>query len=151
MDCKKRLFDIHIKESLSIEEALDELASYCTFSIVVKDELAKNELGKMQKSLYISQMTLEKIFKLLLKENNLNYEFNSKILSIWVISTQIFKLSYITSVREGQSIIKASVDSKPRQNENDLSDESNDNMIKSMEKFDFWQNIEKEITALLKA
>lgn len=151
MDCKKRLFDIHIKESLSIEEALDELASYCTFSIVVKDELAKNELGKMQKSLYISQMTLEEIFKLLLKENNLNYEFNGKILSIWGISTQIFKLSYITSVREGQSIIKASVDSKPRQNENDLSDESNDNMIKSMEKFDFWQNIEKEITALLEA
>lgn len=146
MDCKKRLFDIHIKESLSIEEALDELASYCTFSIVVKDELAKNELGKMQKSLYISQMTLEEIFKLLLKENNLNYEFNGKILSICGISTQIFKLSYITSVREGQSIIKASVDSKPRQNENDLSDESNDNMIKSMEKFDFWQNIEKEIT-----
>ncbi|EOI9935632.1 secretin N-terminal domain-containing protein [Campylobacter upsaliensis] len=151
MDCKKRLFDIHIKESLSIEEALDELASYCTFSIVVKDELAKNELGKMQKSLYISQMTLEEIFKLLLKENNLNYEFDGKILSIWGISTQIFKLSYITSVREGQSIIKASVDSKPRQNENDLSDESDDNMIKSMEKFDFWQNIEKEITALLEA
>ena len=43
------------------------------------------------------------------------------------------------------------MDSKPRQNENDLSDESNDNMIKSMEKFDFWQNIEKEITALLEA
>ena len=102
----------------------------------------------MQKSLYISQMTLEEIFKLLLKENNLNYEFNGKILSIRGISTQIFKLSYITSVREGQSIIKASVDSKPRQNENDLSD---DNMIKSMEKFDFWQNIEKEITALLEA
>lgn len=38
------------------------------------------------------------------------------------------------------------MDSKPRQNENDLSDESNDNMIKSMDKFDFWQNIEKEIT-----
>lgn len=38
------------------------------------------------------------------------------------------------------------MDSKPRQNENNLSDESNDNMIKSMEKFDFWQNIEKEIT-----
>ena len=111
---QKRLFDIQIKESLSIEEALDDLASYCTFSIVVKDELAKSELGKMQKSLYISQMTLEEIFKLLLKENNLNYEFNGKILSIWVISTQIFKLSYITSVREGQSIIKASVDSKPK-------------------------------------
>lgn len=151
MDCKKRLFDIHIKESLSIEEALDEFASYCTFSVVVKDELAKNELGKMQKSLYISQMTLEEIFKLLLKENNLNYEFDGKILSIWGISTQIFKLSYITSIREGQSIIKASVDSKPRQNENDLSDESDDNMIKSMEKFDFWQNIEKEITTLLNA
>ncbi|MBS4236177.1 pilus (MSHA type) biogenesis protein MshL [Campylobacter vulpis] len=151
LDCQKRLFDIHIKESLSIEEALDELASYCTFSIIVKDEFAKNELSKMQKSLYISQMTLEELFRLLLKENNLNYEFDGKILSIWGISTQIFKLSYITSIREGQSIIKASVDSKPRQNDISLDNESDENMIKSMEKFDFWQNIEKEITTLLNA
>lgn len=149
VDCQKRLFDINIKENLSLEESLSELASYCTFSIVVKDDFAKNKLEQMQKSVHISQMSLEEIFRLFLKENDLNYAFDGKILSIWGISTKIFKISYITSIREGQSVIKASVDSKPRQSEWSVSEENSDNVIKSMEKFDFWQNIEKEINALL--
>lgn len=74
-----------------------------------------------------------------------------KFLRISGINTKIFKISYITSIREGQSITKASVDAKPRQSEYSGSfDDAEDNMIKSMEKFDFWQNIEKEIIILLK-
>ncbi|HEH3823350.1 TPA: pilus (MSHA type) biogenesis protein MshL, partial [Campylobacter jejuni] len=36
LDCQKRLFDISINEKLSIQESLDELAKYCSFSIIVK-------------------------------------------------------------------------------------------------------------------
>ncbi|MDO4674101.1 pilus (MSHA type) biogenesis protein MshL [Campylobacter sp.] len=149
LDCQKRLFDISIKEALSLEESLAELASYCTFSIVIKDDFARNKLAQMQTSVHISQMGLEEIFRLFIKENDLNYAFDGKILSIWGISTKIFKISYITSIREGQSVIKASVDSKPKQSEWSAHEEANDNVIKSMEKFDFWQNIEKEVNALL--
>ncbi|EAI0980290.1 pilus (MSHA type) biogenesis protein MshL, partial [Campylobacter jejuni] len=38
LDCQKRLFDISINEKLSIQESLDELAKYCSFSIIVKDK-----------------------------------------------------------------------------------------------------------------
>ncbi len=148
-DCQKRLFDININDDLSIEESLGELASYCSFSIVIKDDLAKERLTEKQKSIHIHQMNLDEIFKLFLTENDLFYEFNSKVLKISAIDTKIFKISYITSVREGQSITKASVDAKPKQGEYNQNEDIEDNMIKSMEKFDFWQNIEQEINALL--
>ncbi|HEA8088330.1 TPA: pilus (MSHA type) biogenesis protein MshL [Campylobacter coli] len=150
LDCQKRLFDININEDLSIEESLRELASYCSFSVVVKDTIAKEKLKTVQSSINIHQMSLDEIFKLFIEEQDLAYKFDGKVLKISALQTKIFKINYITSVREGQSITKASVDSKPRQSEYYSAFEDNeDNMIKSMEKFDFWQNIEKEIMILL--
>lgn len=140
------MFDININEDLSIEESLRELASYCSFSVVVKDAIAKEKLKTIQSSINIHQMSLDEIFKLFIEEQDLAYKFDGKMLKISALQTKIFKINYITSVREGQSITKASVDSKPRQSEYYNAFEDNeDNMIKSMEKFDFWQNIEKEI------
>lgn len=151
IDCEKKLFDIHsVSEKLSIEESLDELANYCSFSIIVKDKFAKEKLAQNQYSIHIQQMSLDEIFKFLLNENNLFYKFDGKILKISAIETKIFKMSYITSIREGQSITKASVDTKPKQQTDyGVSDDIEDNMIKSMEKFDFWQSIEKELVTLL--
>lgn len=46
LDCQKRLFDISINEKLSIQESLDELAKYCSFSIIVKDKCRrKNKIS----------------------------------------------------------------------------------------------------------
>lgn len=148
-DCQKKLFNININENLSIEESLGELANYCSFSIVIKDEFAREKLLTNQNNIHIHQMNLDEIFKLFITENDLGYEFDGKVLKISALQTKIFKISYITSVREGQSITKASVDAKPKQNEFSQNEDIEDNMIKSMEKFDFWQNIENEINALL--
>lgn len=149
-ECQKKLFDMRIMEAVSIEESLEHFSNLCSFSIVVKDDLAKDKLLKMQKNINVSQMSLDEIFDLLIKENNLNYEFDGKILKISGLITQSFKINYITSVREGQSITKASVDAKPKQAEYSIRDgDLEDNMIKTSEKFDFWITIEKELLALL--
>lgn len=97
-------------------------------------------------------MNLAQIFNLLIKENNLHHSFDGKVLRISALRTQSFKLGYITSIREGQSITKASVDSRSRQSDFTGTNEESkleDNMIKSVERFDFWQNIEKELISLL--
>lgn len=97
-------------------------------------------------------MNLAEIFNLLIKENNLHHSFDGKVLRISALRTQSFKLGYITSIREGQSITKASVDSRSRQSDFIGTNEESkleDNMIKSVERFDFWQNIEKELISLL--
>lgn len=148
IDCQKRLFNIKSNENLTIKESLEELSNHCSFSIIVKDKLAKEKLLQTQ-IININQMSLEEIFKFFLEDNDLNYSFNGKILKISAIETKMFKISYISSIREGQSVTKASVDAKPKQAEYIQSEDIEDNMIKSMEKFDFWKNIEQEIIALL--
>lgn len=150
-DCQKRLFDISVLESTSSEEILEQFASMCSFSIVVKDGKAQEKISQIQKNINAKQANLNEIFDLLIKENNLHYDFNGKILRISTLKTQTFKLGYITSVREGQSITKASVDARSRQSDYKSGDEGavEDNMIKSSERFDFWQTIEKELLALL--
>lgn len=152
-DCQKRLFDISVLESTSGEEILEQFASMCSFSIVVKDGKAQEKISQIQKNINAKQANLNEIFDLLIKENNLHYDFNGKILRISTLKTQTFKLGYITSVREGQSITKASVDARSRQSDYKSGDEGavEDNMIKSSERFDFWQTIEKELLALLNA
>lgn len=45
----KKLFDMRIMEAVSIEESLEHFSNLCSFSIVVKDDLAKDKLLKMQK------------------------------------------------------------------------------------------------------
>lgn len=150
IDCQNHLFNININDNLSIEESLQEIANYCSFSIVIKDQIARDKLKTIQNSIHIKQMSLEEIFELFIKDYDLSYEFNGKVLKIFAIQTRTFKIDYITSVREGQSITKASVDARPKQSEYKSTFEgSEDNMIKSMEKFNFWENMEKEISTLL--
>ena len=123
----------------------------CAFSIVLKDDLARAKISNSTKNINIRQMSLAQIFKLLITENNLHHSFDGKILKIATLKTQTFKLGYITSVREGQSVTKASVDSRSKQSDFTNTEQSSldDNMIKSTERFDFWQNIEKELITLL--
>nr|WP_273404754.1 pilus (MSHA type) biogenesis protein MshL [Campylobacter avium] len=148
--CSSRLFDVAVVSELSNYEILEHFSKLCSFSIILKDDLAKEKLELMQKNINAKQVSLDELFDLLIKEQNLHYDYNGKILRISSIKTQSFKLNYITSVREGQSVTKASVDSKSIQNDYSNTDVNlDDNMIKSLEKFDFWQNIEKEIQAIL--
>lgn len=149
IDCNKRLFDINILKESSIYESLDELSKYCSFSIVIKDKISKEKLNQTQKSINIKQLNLEEVFNILIKENNLNYDFNGKVLKIYGLETKTFKIDYISSIREGQSIIKASVDAKPKQAEYSANDDLEDNTIKTLEKFDFWFSIKDDLMTLL--
>ena len=149
IDCNKRLFDISILKDVSIEESLNELSKYCYFSLIIKDEISKEKLNQNQKSINIKQLSLIDVFNILIKENNLNYDFDGKILKIYALETKTFKVDYIPSIREGQSIIKASVDAKPKQTEYALNDDLEDNTIKSLEKFDFWLNIKDDLLNLV--
>lgn len=85
----------------------------------------------------------------MLKENNLAYDYEKNILKIYGKVVKTFKIHYISSIREGQSITKASVDSRPRQGEYEHSSKEADNLVISTDRFDFWEKIAEEIQALL--
>ncbi|QOR01564.1 MULTISPECIES: pilus (MSHA type) biogenesis protein MshL [unclassified Campylobacter] len=147
-ECKQRFFDISVESKTSLLEILNELGRECGFSLIIKDELARGKLLHDQNYLHIRKLSLREIFKLLLEENNLAYEYTKNVLKIYGRQVKTFKIHYISSIREGQSITKASVDSRPRQGDYDNAKEA-DNLVISTDRFDFWEKISEEIQSLL--
>lgn len=137
-------------EGTSTEEILEEFALRCDFSIIIKDKSSKEILARLIKNINARQLSLNELFDLLIKENNLHHSFDGKVLRISRLKTQSFNLSYISSIREGQAITRAFVDARTRQGDFSLDEDNEDNVIKSFERFDFWENIEQELLSLLK-
>ena len=156
-NCNNRALSITTIETISIKEILDQLSSECGFSVVIKagDKDATQTLSSTVSSLNIKGLTLHEIFNILLSQNDLIYSFRKNILSISSVDTRIFKVDYITSIREGRAVVKASADSAPIQvddatNTNSDTDSKNqENIIETTEKFDFWERMAGEIEAIM--
>ncbi|WP_169974526.1 MULTISPECIES: pilus (MSHA type) biogenesis protein MshL [unclassified Campylobacter] len=157
--CDKRIFNLKISEQVSIQEILTQLSDICHFSVITKDQFAKNAINEEISGINIKDMTLNEIFNILLHEKNIYHTFDKGILRISALQTKTFKIDYITSIREGAAITKASVDSAPievgnDQDDGDVSDITKgggklDNVIRSIERFDFWEKLDSEIKAIL--
>ena len=156
-NCNNRALSITTIETISIKEILDQLSGECGFSVVIKagDKDATQTLSSTVSSLNIKGLTLHEIFNILLSQNDLIYSFRKNILSISSVDTRIFKVDYITSIREGRAVVKASADSAPIQlddttNTNTNTDTKNqENIIETTEKFDFWERMAGEIEAIM--
>ncbi|QCD52700.1 pilus (MSHA type) biogenesis protein MshL [Campylobacter sp. RM16192] len=159
-DCNTRVFNLKINEQVSIHEVLTQLSDMCNFSVITKDEFASKAIKEEISGINIKDMTISEIFNILLYEKNLHHTFDKKILRISALQTKTFKIDYITSIREGAAITKASVDSAPievgseKNDDDDTSDITKgggklDNVIRSVEKFNFWENLDSEIKAIL--
>lgn len=154
--CDRKLFSITVAENTNINEILSQLSSNCDFSIIVADNNASNVLRRDASSINIRSMGLSEIFDVLITHNDLSYTFNKKVLKISSTETKTFKVDYITSIREGRAVTRASADSAPteidqlsNQNDQNTDLESQENIIKTTEKFDFWEQIQSEILAIM--
>lgn len=149
-DCERKALNIKVNETVTLNEMLSQLSDMCKFSFVAKDAIASSELNQELQGISIKDMSLREVFDLLVRENNLDYEYSNGILKVSALDTKTFKVDYITSVREGTAVTKSSVDSAPVEVGNDLDDKKlQENMIKTQEKFDFWEKISEEITLIL--
>ncbi|PSM52701.1 transformation system protein CtsD [Campylobacter blaseri] len=148
--CSKRAFNISINESVSLNELLIQLSDVCKFSIVTKDAIAAKTLSNQLSGISIKDLSIREVFDVLIKGNNLDYEYTNNALNISALQTKTFKIDYITGVREGTAITKASTDSTIR-DFTDAGDKAalENNRITVTEKFDFWVNLSEEITAIL--
>jgi len=143
--CTYKAFNIKVLDKITTNELLDQLSMDCGFTILVKDDVAKREINKSLNGINIKNMTLDEIFDLLLKDNNLFYTYKNSILKIKGIETKTFKIDYITSVRTGKAILNASVQSSNNNGGNSASDE---NQITTNESFNFWKNISNDILSI---
>lgn len=151
-NCNNRVFNIKVTDNVSTDEILNQLADTCNFSVIRKDLGAKEILKENTSGINIKNLTLREIFNVLLKENNLNYNYDKNVLSISSMVTKTFRIDYITSVREGKAKTKASVDSAPTQVDSDNNSKQSDiedNYITTTEKFDFWEKIQSELNSII--
>ncbi|MDA3052475.1 pilus (MSHA type) biogenesis protein MshL [Campylobacter sp. JMF_01 NE2] len=149
-NCDRKALNIKVNDVVTLNEMLTQLSDMCRFSVVAKDAMAQEELAKELQGVSIKDMSLREVFDLLIKENNLSYDYSNNVLKISALETRTFKVDYITSVREGVATTKASVDSSPIEVGDDIDDAKlDDNKITSTEKFDFWEKISDDITSIL--
>lgn len=149
--CDKRAFNIAITDTVTINEVLVQLSDVCKFSVVAKDVIAGEELNKPINGVNIKDLSLREAFNILIRGNNLDYEFKNQTLSVSALQTKTFKIDYITGVREGTAILRASTDSSPTEFEKGDNDSTKleDNRITTVEKFDFWSTLSTEIMSIL--
>ncbi|MGB2553863.1 pilus (MSHA type) biogenesis protein MshL, partial [Campylobacter sp. MOP51] len=87
---------IKINEQVSAQEVLTQLSDMCNFSIIVKDQFARQAINEEISGINIKDMTLNEIFNILLREKNINYSFSKGILRISMLQTKTFRIDYIT-------------------------------------------------------
>ena len=146
--CEYRTFSIKTNDKVSNMDILSQIADSCNFTIIIKDDFAREILKKSLDSVNIKDLSLDEIFKLLIGENDLYYKFDQNFLRISSLNTRIFNIDYITSVRNGTAVLNASVDATPTE-EGGTRSINGDNKITSNDKFDFWAKISNELTAVL--
>ena len=146
--CEYRTFSIKTNSKVSNIDLLSQIAESCNFTILIKDDFARDILKKKLDGVNIKDSSLDELFKLLIEENDLYYSFNEDFLKISSLKTKIFNIDYITSVRNGTAVLNASVDATPTE-EGGKRTVSGDNKITSNDTFDFWSKISDELTSVL--
>ncbi|RAX52054.1 pilus (MSHA type) biogenesis protein MshL [Helicobacter sp. 16-1353] len=103
--CEDRLFTISTssQDGVAVGDLLSQLASECGYSMLIKDRAAKEKLSKSIASVNVRQLPIEKIFDLILTENELNYEFDGNLLKVSFLMTETFQINYIGTSRVGAS------------------------------------------------
>ncbi|MGP1580206.1 MAG: pilus (MSHA type) biogenesis protein MshL [Wolinella sp.] len=162
--CEKRVFTLSTKDSgVSAGEIVKQLAAECSYSVLLRDEVARARLKKNMPSVNIKQAPLRRIFDLILRENGLYYEFDGSILRISFLVTKTFKINYVGTDRSGVSNTEVSIsrdDGASGSGNTTRSASGGANTgssgtgrsginIKAEDGFRFWEGIQAEILSIL--
>ncbi|NKQ41035.1 MAG: pilus (MSHA type) biogenesis protein MshL [Sulfurovum sp.] len=101
--CSDKLFSVTIDNSLSIGDAVENLAETCDLTLIVKDSGARHRLDKKLYYVKLKNASIRSFLDTILSENDLNYELKGNRLSISYLVTRTFKVHYISGKRSGKS------------------------------------------------
>jgi general secretion pathway protein D len=102
-DCSYELFSISSTKNTKIIDFIEQLSDECEFSIIVTDAETEKFLDSTLNKTNLNNLTIDEVLNLILKENNLSYTLENGILRISYLSTKMFTIDYILSVRKGES------------------------------------------------
>jgi len=101
--CNDKLFSVTIDNSLTISDAIENLAETCDLTLIVKDSGARHRLNKKLYYVKLRNASIHSFLDTILSENDLNYELKGNRLSISYLVTRTFKVHYISGKRGGKS------------------------------------------------
>ncbi|MEK6658467.1 MAG: pilus (MSHA type) biogenesis protein MshL [Campylobacterota bacterium] len=102
-DCSYELFSISSTKNTKIMDFIEQLSDVCQFSIIVTDPNAQEFLNSNLNKTNLNNLTVDEVFNLILKENNLAYTLENNILKISYLETKMFNVDYILSQRKSES------------------------------------------------
>lgn len=142
---KNKKFNINVLDSVVVKDVIDKISTSCSFTTVVKDNIANQKLKAKSNTINIRNLKLDKVLNILLEDNGLFYDFKDDILRIYGQKIKTFKINYVSSARNGRAVLGAKLKGS------EDSENSDENIISSRDSFDFWDKIAEEITNILKS
>jgi len=101
-DCSYELFSISSTKNTKIIDFVEQLSDECDFSIIVTDPNADIFLNSRLNKTNLNNLTIDEVFNIILKENNLSYTLENNILKISYLTTRMFNIDYILSTRKSE-------------------------------------------------
>ncbi len=152
--CDYRSFNIKVSEEVSTAEILNQLSNECSFSIVTKDSYAQEKLKDKLYGINIKRMSLEEIFDVLISSKGLDFDYDSKLLTISGLKTKTFKIDYVNTKRSGTSSTDISLtgetgDSRGNSESGKGGSLSTGATITSEDSFSFWEKMQQELETML--
>jgi len=168
VSCDKKLFSVTIDNRLTISDVIENIAESCEYSVIVKDEGARQRMNKKVYYLKIKNNTIRGFLNTVLKDSDLNYSLKNNKLKISYLTTKTFKVDYISGIRTGKSsatvTIANSQSSLAGQSGNTGGQEGAQNLpdggqgststktgisIETNNEFKFWRTISDELNRIL--
>lgn len=98
-DCSYELFSISSTKDTKIIDFVEQLSDECEFTIIITDPNAEKFLASKLNKIHLKNLTINEVFDIILKENNLFYTLENNILKISYLTTKVFAIDYILSQR----------------------------------------------------
>jgi len=151
-DCKYELFSISSTKETKIIDYIDQLSDECKFSIILTDKYAKEILNKKLNKTHLTNLTIDEIFQIILKENNLSYSYKNNILKISYLTTKVFNIDYVLSTRTSMGSTNITLSSDNRggnKKEQDAQASESGIKITNNDEVQFWQALDSEFQNIL--
>ena len=100
-DCTYELFNISSVKGTSVGEFVDQLSDECGMSVIITDDQAEAILKKPMNKTFLKNLTINEVFDLIIKENNLQYTLQNNVLKISYITSKTYHIDYISGKRKG--------------------------------------------------
>ena len=147
--CSDKLFSVTIDNSLTIGDAVENLAETCEMTLIVKDSGARHRLDKKLYYVKLKNASIRSFLDTILTENDLNYELKGNRLSISYLVTRTFKVHYISGQRSGKSGANVTIANSTSSSGKSGGGSKTGISITSNDDFKFWTTVKDELHRIL--